>query len=146
LDPPARRELVAAIGRMKADGCTVLLTTHHLDEAEELCDRVAIVDRGRITASGRPRDLVAAAGAPHAVALRVAAPLEAAVLARLPGVSDLRGDGTDWRFAAADATAAVAALGATLAASGNALVDLRVRRATLEDVYLGLTRGEEVAA
>jgi ABC-2 type transport system ATP-binding protein len=146
LDPQARRELLAAIGRMKADGCTVLLTTHHLDEAEELCDRVAIVDRGRITAAGRPRDLVAAAGAPHTVALRVVAPLDAKVLARLPGVSGLRGEGTDWNFAAADATAAVAALGATLAAGGNALVDLRVRRATLEDVYLGLTRGEEEAA
>ncbi|MFM9079385.1 MAG: ABC transporter ATP-binding protein, partial [Opitutaceae bacterium] len=104
LDPQARRELLAAIARMKTDGCTVLLTTHHLDEAEELCDRVAIVDRGRITASGRPRDRVAAAGAPHTVALRVAAPLEAAVLARLPGVSGLRGEGTDWSFAADDAT------------------------------------------
>ena len=71
---------------------------------------------------------------------------QAAVLARLPGVSGLRGEGTDWSFAVADATAAVAALGAALAADGNALVDLRVRRATLEDVYLGLTRGEEAAA
>ena len=60
LDPQARRELLAAIARMKADGCTVLLTTHHLDEAEDLCDRVAIIDAGRIVAEGRPRDLVAA--------------------------------------------------------------------------------------
>jgi len=146
LDPQARRELLAAIARMKADGCTVLLTTHHLDEAEGLCDRVAIIDAGRIVAEGRPRDLVAAAGAPHTVTLRTAAPVDGSVLASLPGVSAVRGAGADWCFAAADATAVVASLAARLAADGNALAELRVRRASLEDVYLGLTRAEEAAA
>lgn len=146
LDPQARRELLAAIARMKADGCTVLLTTHHLDEAEDLCDRVAIIDAGRIVAEGRPRDLVAAAGAPHTVTLRTAVPLDATALPALPGVSAVRGGGSDWSFSAADATAAVAGLAARLAADGNALVELHVRRASLEDVYLGLTRAEETAA
>jgi ABC-2 type transport system ATP-binding protein len=59
LDPQARRELHAHIAQLKRDGCTVLLTTHYLDEAERLCDRVAIIHQGRIVATGAPRDLVA---------------------------------------------------------------------------------------
>jgi ABC-2 type transport system ATP-binding protein len=131
---------------MKADGCTVLLTTHHLDEAEDLCDRVAIIDAGRIVAEGRPRDLVAAAGAPHTVTLRTSAPLDGKTLSSLQGVSAVRGGGSDWSFAAAEVTPAVAAVAARLAADGNALVELRVQRASLEDVYLRLTRVEEAAA
>ena len=60
LDPASRRELHAEILRMKEDGHTVLLTTHYLDEAELLCDRIAIINRGRIVATGSPRDLIAA--------------------------------------------------------------------------------------
>ena len=97
-------------------------------------------------AEGRPRDLVAAAGAPHTVTLRTVAPTDGAMLAALPGVSAVRGGGSDWSFAAAEATAAVAAVAARLAADGNALVELRVQRASLEDVYLRLTRVEEAAA
>src|SRR3954462_6129597 len=59
LDPQARRELHGVIAQMKRDGYTVLFTTHYLDEAEELCDRVAIIDRGRIVATGAPRELIA---------------------------------------------------------------------------------------
>ena len=59
LDPQSRRELHAEIAQMKRDGHTVLLTTHNIDEAEQLCDRIAIIDRGRIIAAGLPRDLIA---------------------------------------------------------------------------------------
>ena len=62
LDPQSRRELHAEIMRMREDGHTVLLTTHAMDEAERLCDRVAIIDHGRIIASGAPRELISSAG------------------------------------------------------------------------------------
>src|SRR5438093_1008449 len=60
LDPASRRELHAEIAQMKRDGHTVLLTTHYIEEAERLCDRIAIIDRGRIVATGAPAELVAA--------------------------------------------------------------------------------------
>ena len=63
LDPQARRELHGDIARMKADGHTVLLTTHYLDEAEQLCDRIAIIDHGRVIAAGTPRELMARSAA-----------------------------------------------------------------------------------
>ena len=69
LDPQARRELHGDITKMKQDGHTVLLTTHYLDEAEALCDRIAIVDRGRVIATGSPRDLMARSAARQSVSL-----------------------------------------------------------------------------
>src|SRR3954468_19205056 len=89
LDPQARRELHGAIAQMKRDGYTVLFTTHYLNEAEELCDRVAIIDRGRIVATGAPRELIAQSNALQTVTLVTTRPLEAARLAALPGVSAL---------------------------------------------------------
>ena len=59
LDPQSRRELHGEIAQMKHDGATVLLTTHYLNEAEALCDRIAVIDRGRIVATGTPRELIA---------------------------------------------------------------------------------------
>src|SRR4051812_2857023 len=89
LDPASRRELHHSITRMKADGHTVLLTTHYLDEAEQLCDRVAIIDQGRIVATGTPRELIAQSRGLQSVTLVVSRPMARARLANLPGVSDL---------------------------------------------------------
>ena len=86
LDPQSRRELHDEIVRMKHDGHTVLLTTHYLDEAEALCDRVAIIDRGRIVATGAPRELVAGL-APRRRSASTVQPLDATWLAALPGVA-----------------------------------------------------------
>ena len=83
LDPQARRELHGDILQMKQDGHTVLLTTHYLDEAEALCDRIAIVHRGRVIAAGSPRDLMARSAARQSVSLVTTAPLERAALAAL---------------------------------------------------------------
>src|SRR4029079_15400954 len=76
LDPQSRRDLHGEIVRMKRDGHTVLLTTHNIDKAEQLCDRIAIIDSGRIIASGPPRDLIAASSSSQSVLLRTAPPLE----------------------------------------------------------------------
>ena len=146
LDPQARRELHGAIAQMKRDGYTVLFTTHYLNEAEELCDRVAIIDRGRIVASGAPRDLIAQSHALQSVTLVTSRPLEAARLAALPGVSALAAEreGVEVRFQTSDATATLAALTTLLASTRAELVELQVKKATLEDVFLGLTKADEL--
>jgi ABC-2 type transport system ATP-binding protein len=145
LDPQSRRELHAAIARMKEDGYTVLFTTHYLDEAEALCDRVAIIDRGRIVATGTPRELVARTSGLQSVTLVTERPLERSRLAGLPGVTELvcDADGTTVRFQTANAPDTLAGLAPLLAAAGAELLDLHVRKASLEDVFLGLTRSED---
>ena len=67
LDPQSRRQLWGVLERFRADGGTIMLTTHYMDEAESLCDRVAVIDQGRIIAQGRPKDLIEALGAPKVV-------------------------------------------------------------------------------
>ena len=140
LDPQARRELHAAIAQMKRDGHTVLFTTHHLDEAEELCDRVAIIDQGRIVATGAPRDLIARSRAWQTVTVETSTPLASARLAGLPGVVELSGEGNVRHFQTSQATASVAALMQVLEEERIELLDLHVRKASLEEVFLGLTR------
>ncbi len=139
LDPAARRELHEEIRRMKAEGRTVLLTTHDLDEAEQLCDRIAILDAGELVATGTPRELIEEASALQSVTLVASRPLEEARLARVPGVIDARCDGATARFQTAGAAATIAALAGWLEAAGGQLIELHVQKATLEDVFLGLT-------
>lgn len=142
LDPQSRRELHASIRQMKRDGCTVLFTTHYLDEAEELCDRVAIIDHGRIAATGTPRELVAQSPALQTVTLRTTTSLDRALAAALPGVRDLSGADRDLRFQTATPTATLAALLRLLEAQQVEVLDLQVHKASLEDVFLALTREE----
>ncbi|MBL9188296.1 MAG: ABC transporter ATP-binding protein [Opitutaceae bacterium] len=142
LDPQARRELHAAIARMRDDGYTVLFTTHYLDEAEHLCDRVAIIDRGRIVASGPPRELIAQSSTTQAVTLVTRPPLAAEKIAALPGVRAVETKGAEARFQTADATATLAALTRLLAETRTDVVELHVRKASLEDVFLKLTKPE----
>ena len=139
LDPQSRRELHADIAQMKRDGHTVLLTTHHIDEAELLCDRIAIIDRGRIIASGPPRSLIAESTAEQSVSLTTARPLERAWLSGVPGVDDLVCDDVTVRFRTATVSHTVAALMQVLDDHGIELTDLQVRKATLEDVFIALT-------
>lgn len=140
LDPQARRELHGEITRLKQEGHTVLLTTHYLEEAEQLCDRIAILHRGRVIATGAPRELIAGSNGLQSVSLVTARPLEQEQLARLPGVESLRWDGTTTRFRTATSSRTVTALMQLLEQAGVELVDLQIRKATLEDVFLGLTQ------
>jgi len=145
LDPQSRRELHAAIARMKQDGYTVLFTTHYLDEAEELCDRVAIIDEGRIVGSGTPRELVERSRGLQSVTLVTTRPIDRAKLAALPGVSEITMDAgehgaADVRLQTTNATATLAGLMRLLEELRAEVVELHVRKASLEDVFLGLTR------
>jgi len=142
LDPQSRRQLWELLSRYRADGGTILLTTHYMDEAETLCDRVAIVDRGKVIALDTPRALIASLGAEHVVEFAVADPAtapESSVLAALPGVRDARvSDGT-WSLGTSEVHLAVPALLAALGARRATLSHLTTHSASLEDVFVALT-------
>jgi ABC-2 type transport system ATP-binding protein len=142
LDPQARHELHAEIRRMKRDGYTVLLSTHQLDEAAALCDRVAIIDQGRIVATGTPHELVATAASGQAVRFTASQPIDPEALNRIPGLRALRCEGLSVYFETDEAAPVVTALMVLLAAQGATLWELEVKRSSLEDVFLKLTRPE----
>jgi len=140
LDPQARRQLWEVIGALRSEGRTVMLTTHYMDEAERLCDRVAVVDRGRVIALGTPRALIASLGAEHVVEFGVAGPPPPeAELLGLPGVGEVNPDGATVRLTVSHPHATVPALLALLAGRGATLTQLATHHATLEDVFLHLT-------
>ncbi|MEO7273361.1 MAG: ABC transporter ATP-binding protein [Vicinamibacterales bacterium] len=143
LDPQARRQLWDLIVEFKAAGRTILLTTHYMDEAEQLCDRVAIMDHGVVIARGTPRELIASIGVEQVIEFSTgpaAQPLDLAGLQRLPGVREVerQRDGST-RVQASELHHAVPALLAELATQGQPLTELRTRSATLEDVFVALT-------
>jgi ABC-2 type transport system ATP-binding protein len=142
LDAHARRELHGAIARMKGEGHTVLLTTHYIDEAEGLCDRVAIIARGRIVAAGTPQELVSRSAAVPTVHVETQAPLPADVLDGLPDAREVSCNGHRAAFKTMMAGPAIAELARRLDARGIEIAQLHVRRASLEDVFLELTGAE----
>lgn len=145
LDPASRRELHAEILRMKEDGHTVLLTTHYLDEAELLCDRIAIIDRGHIVATGSPRDLTAASRRTQTITFQTDRPVEGFALASLPGVSRVVADGASTVLHTTTPTATLMKLVTAIDADGLTIDELHVQKATLEDVFVDLTsaRGQD---
>jgi len=141
LDPQSRRQLWELIERFRAGGRSILLTTHYMDEAERLCDRVAIVDHGHVIAHGTPRELIASLGAEHVLEFAVAegARIDPAALAAVAGIGALgRQDGT-WRVQVSELHQAMPALLGELRRQGAQLSELRTHSATLEDVFVSLT-------
>ncbi len=140
LDPQSRRGLWDLIEAFRARGGTVLLTTHYMDEAERLCDRVAIVDHGKVIALGTPRELIALLGAEHVVRFTVdGGTLALADVADLPGVIHAHAEPPSLALTVRSPHVAVPALLAALAARGLALATLTTHHATLEDVFVSLT-------
>jgi ABC-2 type transport system ATP-binding protein len=144
LDPQSRRELHGEIARMKHDGATVFLTTHYLNEAEALCDRIAVINGGRIVATGAPRDLIAASNAVPTVALTTTQPVDRSWLDRIEGVENLSvaDDETSARFRARDVRRVVSRVLGELESRNIDVAELHVAKATLEDVFLDLTSGD----
>jgi ABC-2 type transport system ATP-binding protein len=142
LDPQSRRDLHGEIVQMKRDGHTVLLTTHNIDEAEQLCDRIAIIDGGRIIASGPPRDLIAASTSAQSVLLRTAQPLAIESLAGVPGIDDLIYENSTITFRTRTPAPTLSALMQVVSELDVEVLELHARKAKLEDVFLALT-GEE---
>jgi len=142
LDPQARRQLWDLIEEFKRAGRTILLTTHYMDEAERLCERVAIMDHGKIIALGSPRELVASIGVEHVLefsADSAAQRLDVADLRALEGVRDAQIENGTVRMQVTALHRAVPALLAELGRRDVKLTELRTHSATLEDVFVTLT-------
>ncbi|MFH1998811.1 MAG: ABC transporter ATP-binding protein [Planctomycetota bacterium] len=139
LDPQARHKVWEIVGDYRARGGTALLTTHYMEEAAKLCDRVAIMDHGRVIALDTPDDLVASLGASQVVEFSATSPVPDKALHRLPGVEGC-GKHNSMQVLHVDRIGeALPALLDELHARGVALKSLQTRQATLEDVFIKLT-------
>jgi ABC-2 type transport system ATP-binding protein len=142
LDPQARRQLWELIEKFKLSGRTILLTTHYMDEAERLCERVAIMDHGKTIALGTPRELIASVCAEHLVEFSAgtrAHPLDLTAVAALDGIRDVQHENGSVRMQVTELHRAVPALLAELGRQSVPLTELRTHSATLEDVFVTLT-------
>jgi ABC-2 type transport system ATP-binding protein len=143
LDPQSRRQLWDILRSLKDRGRTVVITTHYMDEAERLCDRVAVIDLGKVIALGTPAELIAQVGGEHVIDLELdpATPVrpENDELLKLPTVRSVREEGNKMKLTAGEPHRALPALLDHLRANGAKLIGLTTRTATLEDVFVTLT-------
>ena len=142
LDPQSRRQVWEIVNGFKQQGRTVVLTTHYMDEAEKLCDRIAVIDLGRIIAQGTPRELIRTLGGDHVVEVTLeegAGALAAEALADLPSVRSAHAEAGHLVLTVAEPHVAVPALLARVAERGQRLASLATRHASLEDVFVSLT-------
>jgi ABC-2 type transport system ATP-binding protein len=149
LDPQARRHLWDLVDDLKRAGRTIILTTHYMDEAERLCDRVAIMDHGKIIALGTPQQLIASIGGEHIVEFattrgtgdtsRGEVEMDVAALLEIPGIQSHRVDAGLHQLSVSELHVAVPSIFAELTRQGLHLSEFRTHSATLEDVFVGLT-------
>ncbi len=142
LDPQARRQLWELVEEFKSAGRTIVLTTHYMDEAERLCERVAIMDHGKEIALGSPRELIASIGAEHVVefsAGNASQALDVAALRRIEGVREIRTENGTVQLQVTELHRAVPLLLDELKAQRVPLTELTTHSATLEDVFVALT-------
>ncbi|HVU32084.1 MAG TPA: ABC transporter ATP-binding protein [Opitutaceae bacterium] len=142
LDPQIRRELRSLIAERRATGVTVLLSTHDLSEAEQLCDRVGILHDGRLVVTGSPEELIRRSARTPRLRVETRDPLDLSAVARMPGVAHCGSEGGTTRVDASDLNHVIAALGEHLTATANVLIDLRIDRPSLEDAFVDLTGGQ----
>ena len=142
LDPQSRRQMWDIIRQFQRQGGTVLLTTHYMDEAERLCDRLAIVDHGQIIAEGSPADLIERLGGHHVVEFAVSGNADGMDLEcwrRLPSVESVRADDGMLSLNVKEPHLTIPALLDEIAKQGSELQHLTTRQASLEDVFVRLT-------
>lgn len=145
LDPQARRHLWELVERLKLAGRTIILTTHYMDEAERLSDRVAVMDHGKVIALGAPKELIRSIGGEQIVEFSAtdaggnAADLAAESLLALSGVQSHRLDNGLHQLSVMELHTTVPAIFSFLEEKGLALAEFRTHSATLEDVFVGLT-------
>jgi ABC-2 type transport system ATP-binding protein len=139
LDPQSRRDLHDSILEMRREGRTVVLTTHYIEEAHTLCDRIAIVDHGRVIAEGRPDDLIARTRDTQRISVRTALPLALNELRALPAVQSASQAGDQAELKTTRVSQTVIELVRLIEARNNELVDLHIHRPSLEDVFIELT-------
>src|SRR6185369_6786764 len=139
LDPQARLSLWDIVEKFRAGDGTVLLTTHYMEEATRLCDRVAIMDHGKVIALGTPAELIESLGADQIIEFSVTKPLDHDPLMQLPAVNHLHKRGEVYALTVADIGVALPALLAEIKRQQSELVTLTTHQATLEDVFVSLT-------
>jgi ABC-2 type transport system ATP-binding protein len=140
LDPQARLQLWEVIEKFRAGGGTILLTTHYMDEAARLCDRIAIMDHGKMIALGTPKELIASLGADQIIEFSVlGAQLIDEPLANLPGVTGVRATDGGYMLSVSQIGATLPALLAEMERQNGKLDKLTTHQATLEDVFVSLT-------
>ena len=141
LDPQSRRQLWDIIKSFRDAGKTVMLTTHYMDEAVRLCDRVAVVDQGRVIALGTPNELIAKLGGQNIVEFTLDGDpgLDASRFAGLPSVISARAQTGQYGLTINETHVALPALMTELQRTGATLATLNTRHATLEDVFVNLT-------
>ena len=142
LDPQSRHQLWDIIRSFQRNGGTVLLTTHYMDEAERLCDRLAIIDHGQIIAEGTPSDLIDRLGGHHVVEFSVSGNSDSTRLdlwRALPGVESVRHDDGLMNLNVSEPHRTIPALLDAVETQGSQLLHLTTRQASLEDVFVRLT-------
>ncbi|HET6572264.1 MAG TPA: ABC transporter ATP-binding protein [Fimbriiglobus sp.] len=141
LDPQSRRQLWDVIRDYQARGRTVMLTTHYMDEAERLCDRVAVIDHGKVIGLGSPAELILRVGGEHVLDFFLESDngVSETELAGLPSVRTVRRDAGGYSLSVAEPHAALPALMAYLQRNTATLAGLTTRHTTLEDVFVTLT-------
>jgi ABC-2 type transport system ATP-binding protein len=139
LDPQSRLQLWQQVVDFRATGGTVLLTTHYMDEAERLCERVAIVDHGKVIALGTPAELISSLHAANVIEFSSEPEIDEASLRTLPGVTEPHRRGPNWSLPVGSLAETVPLLLALIERSGAKLVNLSTHRATLEDLFVAKT-------
>ncbi len=139
LDPQARLKFWELIEAFRKREVTVMLTTHYMEEAARLCDRVAIMDRGRVIALDRPSALVESLGGRQMIEFRVAEGFDGTALESLPGVSSVSARNGDYLLAVSHVAEVLPLLMSEIRRQGLHLVNLSTHQATLEDVFIQLT-------
>jgi ABC-2 type transport system ATP-binding protein len=139
LDPQARLKLWDVVDKFREGGGTILLTTHYMEEATRLCDRVAIMDHGKIIALGTPLELIESLGADQIIEFRVTKEIANDALTSLPAVSNLHKRQDDYSLTVTEMGVALPALLAEIKRQQSELVSLTTHQATLEDVFVSLT-------
>jgi ABC-2 type transport system ATP-binding protein len=139
LDPQVRREIYDIVAELRHEKKTIVMTTHYIEEAERLCDRVAIVDHGTVIALGSPRELKERSGDKTRLEVRLARPEPQDVLKNLEGVSECRTLGDSYILQCQRPPQAIVSLVKHLESQGNDLVSLEIATPSLEDVFIELT-------
>lgn len=142
LDPQSRLQLWDVVARFREKGGTVLLTTHYMEEAQRLCDRIAIVDHGHLIALGTPTELIARLDAANIIEFTSDPPLPEDALRDLPGCRGCRPHKDSWSLRVDSLADSVPPLLAIVERSGAKLLTLSTHAATLEDVFVALTGRE----
>jgi ABC-2 type transport system ATP-binding protein len=142
LDPQSRLQLWEVVARFRKKGGTVLLTTHYMDEAERLCDRIAIVDHGHLIALGTPPQLIGRLEAPNVIEFTSEPVLDTAAFQGLPGFHGATRRGEGWSLRVDALADSVPALIMSIERSGSKLLTLTTHAATLEDLFVSLTGRE----